>query len=185
MLCRVMIKMSDGITDAHRENRFKPKPILSSITQKINIPKCCNNCIFITRNPHDNRWECTNPLQHGPCDEPNNCAFHITLEELAIYTRERLKAKLTGKSPVLDKSLRCKYILDDDYGMCSKTDEFRCPFVGSWNIASALCKEYEFTSSRFEVHVIGKDNYIIGIYSSKKLAEQFIKDNIKIVKVTS
>jgi len=36
-----MIKMSDGITDTYRESRFKPKPISSSTTQKINIPKCC------------------------------------------------------------------------------------------------------------------------------------------------
>jgi len=173
-----MIKMSDGITDTYRESRFKPK----STTQKINIPKCCNNCIFITRNPQDNRWKCTNPLQsEWACHKEGDCILHLTCDELATYFRQR--AKLTGESKVLDKTPRCKHILDN--GKCSKADEFRCPFVGSWNIASALCKEYEFTSSRFEVHVIGKDNYIIGIYSSKKLAEQFIKDNIKIVKVTS
>jgi hypothetical protein len=177
------LSMSDGITDAHRESRFKSKSMTHNYVSMTRMPERCHNCIFITRNPHDNQLECTNPLQHGQCDEPNNCAFHITLEELAVYLRQRLKAKLTGKSPVLDKSLRCKYILDDDYGMCSKTDEFRCPFVGSWNIAGALCKEYEFTPSRFEVHVLGKDNYIIGIYSSRKLAEQFIKDNVKIVEM--
>ena len=172
--------MSDGITDAKRE--CKPIKYTSCSNQ---VPIRCKGCMFITCSPPDAQWECTNPLQHGEYDELNNCAFYITIEELSAYTRERLKAKLTGKSPVSDKSLRCKHVLDDDYGRCSKTDGFRCPFVGSWNIAGALCKEYEFTPSRFEVHVLGKDNYIIGIYSSKKLAEQFIKDNIKIVEVTS
>ena len=216
-----VVSMSDGITDAHRESRFKSK----SMTQ---MPGRCNNCIFITRNPHDNQWECTNPLQHGQCDEPNNCAFHITLEELAIYTRERLKAKLTGESKVickfyvksesysicknmdwhhgthrcncegdtskckfwkdksigesnmLDKTPRCKHILDD--GKCSKLDNFQCPFVGMWDIATKLCKEYD-ANIRYEVHVLGNSTSIIGVFKTREQAEQFIKDNIKIVEV--
>ena len=178
--------MSDGITDAHRENRFKPKPLSSGITQNTYMPKRCNNCIFITRNPSDNQWECTNPLQHGPCNESNNCAFHFTLEELAVYFRQRLKDKLIKEPTMSDKTPRCKHVLDDDCGNCSKIDGFECPFVGMWNIATKLCKGYEFTPSRFEVQVVSNGGVaIIGIYSSRKLAEQFIKDNIKIVEVTS
>ena len=134
MLCRVMIKMSDGITDAYRESRFKHKPILSSITQKINIPKCCKNCIFITRNPHDNRWKCTNPLQsEWACHKEGDCIFHLTCDELAIYTKERLKAKLIKEPTMLNKSPRCKHILDN--GIILITDPapmFQTVSIGFW-----------------------------------------------------
>lgn len=175
--------VSDGITDAHRENRFKPKPLSSGITQNTHMPGRCNNCIFITRNPHDNQWECTNPLQHGQCDEPNNCAFHITLEELAVYLRQRLKAKLIGESKVLDKTPRCKHILDN--GKCSELHtkyDFQCPFVVIWDIAKTMCKGYD-ANVRYEVHVLGKSTSIIGVFKSREQAEQFIKDNIKVVEV--
>lgn len=174
--------MSDGITDAHRESRFKPKPLSSSITQNTHMPERCNNCIFITRNPHDNQWECTNPLQHGKCDEPNNCAFHITLEELAVYLRQRLKAKLIKEPTMLNKSPRCKHILDN--GKCSKLDNFQCPFVGMQDIAVTLCKSYE-ADIRYEVHVLGNSTSIIGVFKSREQAEQFIKDNVKVVEMTS
>ncbi len=127
--------MSDGITDAHRENRFKPKLLSSGITQNTHMPGRCKNCVFINRNPHDNQWECTNPLQHGQCDEPNNCAFHITLDELAIYTRERLKSKLIGESKV-ECNMRCKfYVESESYGTCKNMNwhhngSYRCNCEG-------------------------------------------------------
>jgi hypothetical protein len=222
--------MSDGITDAKREC----KPIKYTSPRINPAPIRCKNCIFITRNPHDNQWECTNPLQHGKCDEPNNCAFHITLDELAIYTRERLKSKLIGESKVickfyvesesygtcknmnwhhngsyrcncegdtskckfwkdksigesnmLDKTPRCKHILDN--GKCSELHtkyDFQCPFVVIWDIAKTMCKGYD-ANVRYEVHVLGKSTSIIGVFKSHEQAEQFIKDNIKIVEMTS
>ena len=171
--------MSDGITDAKREC----KPIKYTSPRINPAPIRCKNCIFITRNPHDNQWECTNPLQHGKCDEPNNCAFHITLEELAVYLRQRLKAKLIGESKVLDKTPRCKHILDN--GKCSELHtkyDFQCPFVVIWDIAKTMCKGYD-ANVRYEVHVLGKSTSIIGVFKSREQAEQFIKDNIKVVEV--
>jgi len=147
------------------------------------MPERCNDCIFISRNPNDNQWECTNPLQdEDACQKSGNCMFHLTCEELAVYFRQRLKAKLTGKSNMIDKQPHCKYILDD--GKCSKIDGFKCPFVDRWDTATKLCKGYEFAPSRFEVHVLGKSISIIGMFKSHEQAEQFIKDNIKIVEMT-
>ena len=175
----MVMSMSDGITDAKREC----KPIRYTSSRVNPAPSKCRNCIFIIRNPHDNKWECTNPLQHGPCNESNNCAFYLTIEELAVYFRQRLKAKLTGESKVSDKStLRCKHILDDDCGKCSKIDEFRCPFVGMWDIAKTMCKGYD-ANVRYEVHVLGKSTSIIGVFKSREQAEHFIRDNIKVVEM--
>ena len=178
MLCRVMIKMSDGITDAYRESRFKPK----ITTQRINIPKCCNNCIFITRNPQDNRWKCTNPLQsEWACHKEGDCILHLTCDELATYFRQR--AKLTGESKVLDKTPRCKHILDN--GKCSELYtkyDFQCPFVIIWDIAKTMCKGYD-ANVRYEVHVLGNPTSIIGEFKSREQAEQFIRDNVKVVEM--
>jgi len=230
-----MIKMSDGITDTYRESRFKPKPISSSTTQKINIPKCCNNCIFITRNPHDNRWKCTNPLQsEWACHKEGDCILHLTCDELATYFRQRAKLtgesmvgcdvrcefyvesesystcknmdwhhnrtyrcncegdtskckfwkdKLIGESKVLDKTPRCKHILDN--GKCSELYtkyDFQCPFVIIWDIAKTMCKGYD-ANVRYEVHVLGNSTSIIGVFKTREQAEQFIRDNVKVVEM--
>ena len=222
------MSVSDGITDAKRDRN----PIRYTSSRVNPAPSKCRNCIFIIRNPHDNQWECTNPLQHSPCNESNNCAFYLTIEELAVYFRQRLKAKLTGndmceyivpigdhyvkcnnvewchsntyiceyggdksecefwkakltgESNVSNKTPRCKHILDDDCGKCSKIDEFECPFVGMWDIATTLCKSYE-ANLRYEVHILGNSTSIIGAFKSREQADQFIKDNVKIVEMTS
>lgn len=176
--------MSDGITDAHRESRFKSKSTHNYVSMT-RIPERCNGCIFITRNPSDNQWECTNPLQHGPCNEPNNCAFHFTFEELATYTRNRLKAKLTGESKMANSdALQCKHLIDNSH--CANMDGSECPFISMWDkwvIASKMCKHYKFNIG-YEVHVLGNSTSIIGVFKTREQAEQFIRDNVKVVEMT-
>jgi hypothetical protein len=79
-----------------------------------------------------------------------------------------------------NKTPRCKHLLDD--GKCSKLDNFQCPFVGMQDIAVTLCKSYE-ADIRYEVHVLGNSTSIIGVFKSREQAEQFIKDNVKIVEM--
>ncbi len=88
--------------------------------------------------------------------------------------------KSIGESNMSNKTPRCKHILDN--GKCSKLDNFQCPFVGMQDIAVTLCKSYE-ADIRYEVHVLGNSTSIIGVFKSREQAEQFIKDNVKIVEM--
>ena len=59
----------------------------------------------------------------------------VTLDELAIYTRERLKSKLIGESMV-ECNMRCKfYVESESYGTCKNMNwhhngSYRCNCEG-------------------------------------------------------
>jgi len=173
-----MIKMSDGITDAHRENRFK----LNFVPKT--PPTRCKGCVFITCSPPDTQWECMNPIDTELLDKDNTCIYHLTAGELAEYCRRRLMTKLKGGSKVANSdALQCKHLLDNSH--CANMDGSECPFVSMWDkwvIAGKICKHYEF-NIRYEVHVLGNSTSIIGVFKTREQAEQFIRDNVKVVEM--
>ena len=166
--------MSDGITDAKRE--CKPIKYILPKTP----PTRCKGCVFITCSPPDAQWECMNPIDTELLDKDNTCIYHLTAGELAEYCRRRLMTKLKGGSKVQKSdALQCKHLLDD--GECSKIDD-QCPFIGMAVNAEKLCKHYEF-NIRYEVHVLGNSTSIIGVFKTREQAEQFIRDNVKVVEM--
>ena len=168
--------MSDGITDAKRE--CKPIKYILPKTP----PTRCKGCVFITCSPPDAQWECINPIDTELLDKDNTCIYHLTAGELAEYCRRRLMSRLKGGSKVSkDTELQCKHLLDN--GRCSKTDNFQCPFVGMRDAAVTLCKHFE-ANLRYEVHVLGNSTSIIGVFKTREQAEQFIRDNVKVVEMT-
>lgn len=83
-----------------------------------------------------------------------------------------------------DKELQCKHLLDNSH--CANMDGSECPFVSMWDkwvIAGHMCKHYEF-NIRYEVHVLGNSTSIIGVFKTREQAEQFIRDNVKVVEMT-
>ncbi len=63
------------------------------------------------------------------------------------------------------------------------TGDLTCPFIDDWGIGKWVCRGYE-PRSRFEVHVMGKEPNIIGVFKTREQAEQFIRDNVKVVEMT-
>ena len=171
--------MSDGITDAKRE--CKPIKYILPKTP----PTRCKGCVFITCSPPDAQWECINPIDTELLDKDNTCIYHLTAGELAEYCRKRLMTKLKGGSKVSkDTELQCKHLLDNSH--CANMDGSECPFVSMWDkwvIAGHMCKHYEF-NIRYEVHVLGNSTSIIGVFKTREQAEQFIRDNVKVVEMT-
>lgn len=99
--------MSDGITDAHRENRFK----LNFVPKT--PPTQCKGCVFITCSPPDAQWECMNPIDTELLDKDGICIYHLTVGELAEYCRRRLMTKLKGGSQVQENKVNrppCKWL---------------------------------------------------------------------------
>jgi len=114
--------------------------------------------------------------------------FHLTLDELAAYTRERLQAKLKGEKssmPEKYKSLRCKYILDN--GKCLNIDEFTCPFVAMWDIAKEVCKGYEVKPRKMFIIVNSDGDQFFGTsryFDTEQEALNYIKTYIKVREFT-
>ena len=86
-----------------------------------------------------------------------------------------------GSQGSVDTELQCKHQLDNFY--CAKIGYFQCPFVGMRDAAVTLCKGYD-ADVRYEVHVLGNSTSIIGVFKSREQAEQFIRDNVKVVEMT-
>ena len=82
-----------------------------------------------------------------------------------------------------DTELQCKHLLDNSH--CANMDGSECPFVSMWDkwvIAGKMCKHYEF-NIRYEVHVLRNSTSIIGVFKTREQAEQFIRDNVKVVEM--
>lgn len=137
---------------------------------KVNRPPCK----WLRKNrDYANQWYCASPALKSrmKLKDIDHCLGCSIYEPQVVNDMSK------------DTELQCKHLLDNSH--CANMDGSECPFVSMWNkwvIARHMCKHYEF-NIRYEVHVLGNSTSIIGAFKTREQAEQFIRDNVKVVEM--